>query len=594
MSTGSPDQGVPSSIQLVPPLRFLVAATAGARVVGKGGDSIRALRSTGATVKVFQEELPDVLKRRRENLVVTTCGEVTTLRIAVGGILDRIFDRSGLPETQQLQAKERPFVVDIIVPERACGAIVGPGGEQVKALMSESGCTIDVVREAVPGLVAQRRVRLLSRDRESVDRGVMRVHQVLCDLVGAEALLAEHFELREALPSEEDKVRLQQMEKGGGEVPVRILLAPGEAAVVVGRMGYNVAKLRDIAHVSVDDAVPPFLAQERICVISRADLADRLRVVRLVVADLANSSALRRGDTLNTGDEDTRVVSARILLPSQRRHDLTVPLGSPGEDLRSCKLTSESGAAVADRTLPGSPFLSYEISGTEEKVAAAVWRLHQTLEPWESVHVPPKPEKAPAKTAETEDEVERRPPRQVPRPAASASAYGDAGGFLFSKATTAHDTAFSNIGHSTSAADADAKTFVTATASTPAAVHVQAGSGDQRSAAGAQPPIDLTSSSSTWGRGQDDVAGSPHLPLLVAVPSAAEAAALASDRSGIAKKAGVSLRAPACATGPAIVEVRGAVEACAVACYLIQVRLWLSGAGRQAAGAYGFMAGAPW
>ena len=48
-------------------------------------------------------------------------GEESTLRQAVSMVLDRVFDRSGLPDAAD-RDRERPHVLDLIVPERAGGA----------------------------------------------------------------------------------------------------------------------------------------------------------------------------------------------------------------------------------------------------------------------------------------------------------------------------------------------------------------------------------------------------------------------------------------------------------------------------------------
>lgn len=67
---------------------------------------------------------------------------------------------------------------------------------------------------------------------------------VICH-VFLEVLTAEHFELREALPTEEEAQRLKAKfdaeALGQGEVPLRVLLAQGEAATVVGKLGANVS-----------------------------------------------------------------------------------------------------------------------------------------------------------------------------------------------------------------------------------------------------------------------------------------------------------------------------------------------------------------
>jgi len=103
-------------INMVPPCRMVVRATAGARVIGKGGLSIRAIRAAAGAnaVRVLQDELPEALKRRQECIILASCGEEASLRQAVSMILDRVFDRSGLPATAE-RDRDRPYVLDLIV-----------------------------------------------------------------------------------------------------------------------------------------------------------------------------------------------------------------------------------------------------------------------------------------------------------------------------------------------------------------------------------------------------------------------------------------------------------------------------------------------
>lgn len=408
-SGAAAERGV--QIPLVPPCRLAVAVTAGARVVGKGGESIRAIRAaSGATVRVFMDELPEAFKRRQENIVVASCGESSAVRTAVGGILDRVFDRSGIPNPSE-RVRERPYSADVVVPERACGPLVGPGGERVKALIEELGCSIDVVREPLQGIAHQRRVRVLSKERDRVERGVWRIQEILAEMLQAGTLTQEDFDFREAVPAEEEQERQRRAVQGGGEVACRLLLAPGEAAVVVGRMGYNVRRLRDIAHVTVDDAKsPPFAPMEAMCSVSRAPLGERFRVVRLILAELASSLILRRGDTaLSEQPIGSRMVAIKILLPAERWGDV-MPLLSPVDAATSSQscLATESGAAVQVQELheagPGDPARLQQLSlqGEEDQVSAAVWRLHQALEPWEPLDVPPRVEAAAHDRAEGE------------------------------------------------------------------------------------------------------------------------------------------------------------------------------------------------
>lgn len=78
---------------------------------------------------------------------MVSCGEEGTLRQAVSMVLDRVFDRTGLPDAAALAAPQRPHVLDVVVPERAGGGIVGQGGERIRAMIEELGCEVQVSRE---------------------------------------------------------------------------------------------------------------------------------------------------------------------------------------------------------------------------------------------------------------------------------------------------------------------------------------------------------------------------------------------------------------------------------------------------------------
>lgn len=571
-------------IPVVPPCRLLVKGTAGARVVGKGGDSIRSIRaSSGATVRVFQDELPDILKRRNENIVVVSCGEEAHLHRAISGILERIFDRSGIPDASE-RSRERPFSLDVIVPERASAQIVGPGGERVKALIEELQCNVDVVREPVAGLASQRRVRLLSRHKDRVEAGVFRLQQILVELLGTGTLQQDEFELREALPTDAEQERLRKV-ADAGEVPLRFLLAPGEAAVVVGKMGNNVARLRDIARVSVDNAEsPPFLPEERVCHISSGPLSDRLRAARLVIADLALSVVVRSEgwDAVKTIPEGYRSVLIRLLLPNSGRGLIDALLETPsGEDSSRCPLQLETGAQPSIHSDQAEMF-TLTLKGSEDQVAAALWRVHQSLEPWEFFDVPPKPEFV---------TVSERVKRDVEEGDRRVSDKPRENGSYFRKESAA-DCKLA-LARSPSPQDEGSGSVVLlkeAPSSQSSWPGVVCPAGDR--VCESQSSVDRLAERSrdeTSRMNATSVAAQREgvvnmwtadlsSSLFVAVPSDVVASTLAHERSGIAQSAGVKLRAvsaeAARSIGTSAVEITGPVAARAVACYFVQVQLW--------------------
>ncbi|CAK9106190.1 Protein BTR1 (Binding to ToMV RNA 1) [Durusdinium trenchii] len=526
-------------IHMVPPCRLIVRATAGARVIGKQGASIKAIRAhAGAhAVRVLQDELPEALKRRQECIVMISCGEESTLRQAVSMVLDRVFDRSGLPDAAD-RDRERPHVLDVIVPERAGGGIVGQGGERIRAIIEELGCEVQVSREPLAGIAGHKRVKLLARDRNPIEAALWRLQSTLKELVGTEVLTPEHFELREALLSEEDQLRLKARNDaeaaGRGEVPLRVLLGQGEAATVVGKLGANVARLRDLALVSIDDAEsPPFDPAERICSAAQATLAQRLRALRLVLGDLAtrNAAIAREEDSAQERTpEGLRQVQVRLLFPGDRWDELAPQLETERQSFPEVTLDIQEPQVVF-----GQPALlrSIGLSGPEEAVALCGWRLHKALEPWELPEPPPRSER-------TEEEE---------RPKGKGKGKGPAGPRIENAMAGRTESVFPPARPREAMPPTTADTFPRAADAYRDVLY----RADGGSALGAQ-------------------------PMLIAVRDFRIAKYLASE-AGIASKAGVKLLArPSEAGAPAILEIHGPVEAAATACYFVQLQLWLEGA----------------
>lgn len=661
-----------AKISLVPPVRLVVRATAGARVIGKRGESIKAIRAiSGVNVKILQDELPEVLKRREECIVMASSGETGALRTAVTAILDRLFDRSGLPDPAD-RSRDRPYVLDVIVPERAGGHLVGPGGERVKALQEELGCDIYVQREPLAGIAEQKRVRFLSRERGPLETALWRLHAILAELADSEVLKFEHFELREAVSTEEDRILATA---GAEEVPMKLLLAPGEASAVVGRLGANVMRLRDFAYVTIDNAqAPPFHPAARICSVARASLSDRLRALRLIVGDLslrALAAAQEAGEATR-GEEPiaigSRQVCIRLLLPLERTDVLASQLhGATSSKAQTCHLAWETGVHVGtqEQDLPdGHQLKIVEISGTEDEVAAACWRLHQALEPWEPVEVPPR-YVPPAPTIRTEDERGPKgagkgaprgvsptparardplPPRSQPQLPAAAPRQEERGDAAGGPAPAGMESPLSSAlpapqeppsrqeqlpslrAMEPPAPSLHPERSVPERAPEPAAPSLHTGetykeerpsfpptqrqpeerpsfTPTQRQpveGAGSFPParrqpleegpgsftptqwqpVEASSHARHESGASSGLKDTASPTVLVVVPSNEAAAFLVSPPCGIARRANVELKChPAASDRPPVVEIAGPPHAAALACYLLQVQMWLSNMG---------------
>jgi len=583
-------------INMVPPCRMVVRATAGARVIGKGGLSIRAIRAAAGAnaVRVLQDELPEALKRRQECIILASCGEEASLRQAVSMILDRVFDRSGLPATAE-RDRDRPYVLDLIVPERAGGGIVGPGGERVRAIIEELGCEVQVSREPLAGIAAQKRVKLLARERGPVEAALWRLQATLAEMADAEVLRPEHFEMREALLDEEEAVASAARERaaaeGRGEIPLRVLLAQGEAATVVGKLGANVARLRDLALVSIDNAEPPFDASERVCSAAKATLGQRLRVLRLVLGDLATRNAAiaveegRSSREDDFGPEGSRFVEVRLLFPCDRWVELEPALAE----------TLDGTEVVAQELGQGASFRAIQIRGAEEAVAVAGYRLHRALEPWEPTEAPPREQKWNA--AEDEDGAENGE-KGKGKSKGKGKGKNEGPPIEYRRQEPPEQRSFQSAPQPfrpaqvplQSPAVQDSPTQPQALSVPQATQPLAAQVPEHRhhpqadimtKAVPEQPPSAQTTAHqevrqegySSQGKTSKDT------PMILAFPSDSIARYLASAESGVARRAGVKLLAhPSSSAAPATLEISGTADCMAAACYFVQLQLWMQSA----------------
>ncbi|CAE7471454.1 unnamed protein product [Symbiodinium pilosum] len=123
----------PEELPRVPCHLFLPVVPA-ARVIGKRGANIKEIRDkSGAVVKILQKELPQEMQRR-EDRVAAISGEPAAVREAISGVLERVFDRSGLPDTADASARDRGYIVEVLVPEKCGSHLIGQKGERVKTL----------------------------------------------------------------------------------------------------------------------------------------------------------------------------------------------------------------------------------------------------------------------------------------------------------------------------------------------------------------------------------------------------------------------------------------------------------------------------
>jgi len=353
----------PEELPRVPCHIFLPVVPA-ARVIGKGGASIKAIREqSGANLRVLQKELPHEMQRREDRVAVIT-GEAQQVQEAIAGVLERVFDRSGLPETAEGSLRDRDYIVEVLVPEKSGSHLIGQKGERVKTLCQETKCDIRVGQDRVSGLAEHKKVRISGSSATDAAGAIWRLMEVLGELVAGGVLKSEHFDLRDGAAASMFNPPQRRDQK---EVAVRLLIAKEDAAWILGKRGNKIARLRDWAKVNMIDAdAPPFDAAERVLEISTASLESRVKVVQMVLEDLASRHEAHE--------------KLRMLVPTELFGSV---MGHRGETLRN--IIQSSRAQVQQHkaeTLEDGDyrFRLMEIKGDISQRVDVVRQVHSALE----------------------------------------------------------------------------------------------------------------------------------------------------------------------------------------------------------------------
>eukprot|EP00913_Durusdinium_trenchii_P000817 g763.t1 len=167
---------------------------------------------------------------------------------AIAGVLERVFDRSGLPESAEGSLRERDYIVEVLVPEKSGSHLIG---QKVARVAQETKCDIRVGQDQVSGLAEQKKVRISGASAADAAGAIWRVLEVLGELMAGNVLKSEHFDLRETT-SAAGMMFTAPQRRDQKEVAIRLLIAKDDAAWIVGKRGNKIARLRDWAKVQTD------------------------------------------------------------------------------------------------------------------------------------------------------------------------------------------------------------------------------------------------------------------------------------------------------------------------------------------------------
>ncbi|KAH0563286.1 hypothetical protein GP486_002141 [Trichoglossum hirsutum] len=128
-------------------------------IIGRQGENLRRVESdTGARVQFITG--PDVSGPTRDCKITGSRGQITNAKAEIFKIItdnnkQQGFDRGGRggPEPGQRGSHQPPLrdgedTMQIMVPDRTVGLIIGRGGETIRDLQDRSGCHVNIVGEA--------------------------------------------------------------------------------------------------------------------------------------------------------------------------------------------------------------------------------------------------------------------------------------------------------------------------------------------------------------------------------------------------------------------------------------------------------------
>jgi transcription antitermination factor NusA-like protein len=470
--------------------------------------------------------------QQREDRVVIISGDASAMQEALRKVLERVFDRSGLPDGAD-RLKDRSHIIEVVVPEKSGSHLIGQRGERIKQLIEETHCDLHVVKEPMAELLDQKRVRVTASSVEDACNAVWRLQEVLGELASGGVLKTEHFDLREAygtnggggsnLPAMQQQPRPERVNTR--EVPVRLLVSKDEAAWTVGKKGNKIMRLRDLAKVQLNDAdSPPFTSTESVVEIALAPLERRVRVVQLIMEDLA----LR-----NEARQSTHEI--RLLVPTDQFGSV---MGHRGETIRS--IMASTGANLqqhkAEKMEDGTEYRLrlVKVKGDIRQCVEVVRQVHNAIE------------------------NRGRDSGAPGRPIGESVHFDHGYGAQFASSSSAPPSA-PNGGA--------AGQLLWSSSSAPAT----SGPTYERLGAGAV----AAELGGIAGGLSGSESASRRVALQLAMPNEEVARLLASESSGIAWRAGVQLSVGRGPGGVPILEVVGTAVGNSVACYLIQDRLFM-------------------
>lgn len=122
--------------------------------------------------------------------------------------------------------------IKILIPSFTVGAVIGKGGEVIKAMKKESGAHIRVSQNGKYYPTTNERIAFISGTNEQV-------HQVICEI---------NEKIRNDKPPENKKISLDLKER---KTQMKLIIPSSSAGKIIGKSGCNIKEMKEKYDVSV-------------------------------------------------------------------------------------------------------------------------------------------------------------------------------------------------------------------------------------------------------------------------------------------------------------------------------------------------------
>jgi transcription antitermination factor NusA-like protein len=155
-------------------IKFLLPLDHVGAVIGVKGDHINQVSKISEVQKIVISKSSDPTYPKTRERIGMVVGTNKQLLIALSLILKAIHDSTNKKLGGGENGSQIPFILTILVPAKAAGAVIGKGGQTIKKLQSDSGARIILARheQDISAITFERSIEITADDLQCVLQAV--------------------------------------------------------------------------------------------------------------------------------------------------------------------------------------------------------------------------------------------------------------------------------------------------------------------------------------------------------------------------------------------------------------------------------------